>query len=117
MSIIRKRSATSHYKTVQQYANDWRLMFNNARQYNQEGSWVVNDANELQKAFEAEFARQTNGTDLPGMGNASGYDQFPVASSNSGGGGGNGSGYAQPTPAKKKKKQQPDWSDDDYGSD
>lgn len=87
-------------------------MFNNARQYNQEGSWVVNDANELQKAFEAEFARQTNGTDLPGMENASGgYDQFPASSTN----GANPSGYAQPTPAKKKK--QPDWSDDEYGSD
>lgn len=84
-------------------------MFNNARQYNQEGSWVVNDANELQKAFEAEYTNQTNGTDLPGIGSASGSDQF-VASVN-----GNASSYAQPTPAKKKKKQQ-DWSDDDYGS-
>lgn len=95
-----------------QYADDWRLMFNNARQYNQEGSWVVNDANELQKVFEAEYARQTNGTDLPGIGNSSGsgYDQFQASGSGSG-----SASYAQPTPAKKKKRQE--WSDDDYASD
>lgn len=91
-----------------QYAEDWRLMFKNARQYNQEGSWVVNDANELQKVFEAEYARYTNGTDLPGIGNPAGYDQWQSS-------GGNGSSHAQATLARKKKKQ--DWSDDDYASD
>lgn len=112
MSIIRKRSSTNHYKTVQQYAEDWRLMFKNARQYNQEGSWVVNDANELQKAFEAEFARQTSGNDLPGM---PGYEQ---AYSNGGGGqpaATQQQQYSAPTPARKKKKAA-DWSDDEYVS-
>lgn len=58
-----------------QYAEDWRLMFNNARQYNQEGSWVVSNANELQKVFESEYARQMNGTDLPGFVNSI-YNQW-----------------------------------------
>lgn len=84
-------------------------MFANARQYNQEGSWVVNDANELQKAFEAEFARQTQGTDLPGM-----------SGGTVGGGGrddGGWSGSVTPAPSRKVKKKAADWSDDEYGSD
>ena len=32
-----------------------RLMFNNARTYNQEGSWVYVDAEEMEKAFDAAF--------------------------------------------------------------
>ncbi|KAF8297763.1 hypothetical protein DL93DRAFT_2122689 [Clavulina sp. PMI_390] len=115
MSIIRKRSNTSHYKSMAQYAADWRLMFANARQYNQEGSWVYNDANELSKAFEAEFERQTTGSgaDLPGA-DGSGGDVVGTGSAT----------YAQSTPAAtpaakkgKKKQQQQEWSDDDYGSD
>ncbi|KAG8966745.1 hypothetical protein FRC03_011386 [Tulasnella sp. 419] len=66
ISMIRKRSSGPYYKTVDAYAKEWRRLFDNARQYNQEGSWVYNDANEMQKAFEATFKRLTAGTDLPG---------------------------------------------------
>ena len=34
MSHMRKRAASGYYKTVSQYRDDWRLMFNNARTYN-----------------------------------------------------------------------------------
>ena len=41
-------------------------MFNNARTYNQEGSWVYVDAGEMEKVFDGTLARVTTGTDLPG---------------------------------------------------
>jgi len=56
----------NQYKSVDHYANDWRLLFNNARQYNQEGSWVYNDAEEMNKIFESTFYNLTAGTSLPG---------------------------------------------------
>ena len=49
-----------------------RLMFNNARTYNQEGSWVYVDAEEMEKAFDAAFTRVINGSGLPGAPSASG---------------------------------------------
>ena len=52
-------------------------MFNNARTYNQEGSWVYNDAEEMEKVFKAAWERAIVGSGLPGA---------PV-----GGGNGNGS--------------------------
>lgn len=131
MSHIRKRSSGNYYKTVDAYAEDWRLMFANARQYNQEGSWVYNDAQELAKVFEHTFRRETAGTDLPG-----------AQGSGGGGGGGGGSSYQQwtvnpppqqqqqqmyhnqqmqqsarkqPAPSRRKVAD-PDWSDGDYGS-
>ena len=66
ISTIRKRSAGTYYKTVTQYLNDWRLMFNNARTYNQEGSWVYVDAEEMHNVLEATFHEQTVGSGLPG---------------------------------------------------
>ena len=66
ISTIRKRSSGTHYKTVTQYLNDWRLMFNNARTYNQEGSWVYVDAEEMQKVLEVMYRQQTVGSGLPG---------------------------------------------------
>jgi len=130
MSHIRKRGAGNYYKTVQAYAEDWRQMFANARQYNTETSWVYKDAVELSKVFEAVFERETAGTDLPGM----------VGNSN-GNGNGNGGGpsyqqwsiaqvpqpqqqlvYQNSQPGRKqptarRKVADPDWSDGDYGSD
>lgn len=41
-------------------------MFNNARTYNQEGSWVYVDADEMEKVFNALFDRLIVGSDLPG---------------------------------------------------
>lgn len=66
ISQIRKRVNTNQYKTVAEFRDDWRLMFNNARIFNQEDSWVYVDANELQKVMEASYKRHTAGTGLPG---------------------------------------------------
>ena len=64
MSVIRKRANGTYYKNVQQYFDDWKLMFNNARTYNRVDSWVYIDANEMEKVFMATFDRVTVG--LPG---------------------------------------------------
>ena len=82
MSHMRKRGTTSYYKSVTDYRNDWRLMFDNARTYNSEGSWVYNDAVEMQKVLEETFHRLTYGTDLPGAeGAGSGGGPPPPSSS------------------------------------
>jgi len=72
LSTLRKRGTTNHYKSVQQYRDDWRLMFNNARTYNQEGSWVYIDAEEMEKVFDATFDRVTVGSGLPGAASTGG---------------------------------------------
>lgn len=41
-------------------------MFNNARTYNQEGSWVYVDAEEMEKVFNATFDQVMIGSGLPG---------------------------------------------------
>lgn len=41
-------------------------MFNNARTYNQEGSWVYVDAEEMERVFNAAWDRVIAGSDLPG---------------------------------------------------
>lgn len=66
LSHIRKRSTSNYYKDVQQFRNDWKLMFSNARTYNQEGSWVYIDAEEMEKVFDATFDRVLAGSGLPG---------------------------------------------------
>ncbi|KAJ7037457.1 SNF2-family ATP dependent chromatin remodeling factor snf21 [Mycena alexandri] len=73
LSHLRKRGQGNYYKDMQQYRNDWTLMFNNARTYNQEGSWVYIDAVEMEKVLDATFKRLTVGSGLPGaLGGAAG---------------------------------------------
>ena len=66
MSHLRKRAQTNYYKDVQQYRDEWRLMFNNARTYNVEGSVVYIDADEMEKVFNETFNRLTINSGLPG---------------------------------------------------
>ncbi|KAJ6542741.1 SNF2 family N-terminal domain-containing protein [Mycena capillaripes] len=66
LSHLRKRGGGPYYKDLQQYRNDWALMFNNARTFNEEGSWVYNDAVEMEKVLDATFQRLTVGSGLPG---------------------------------------------------
>jgi ATP-dependent helicase STH1/SNF2 len=82
LSHLRKRGNSNYYKNVNAFRDDWRLMFNNARTYNQEGSWVYVDAEEMEKVFKATWDRVIAGTDLPGA---------PPASSSAAGAGGTGS--------------------------
>jgi len=66
ISTIRKRAASNYYKSLDHYLSDWRLMFNNARTYNQEGSWVYVDADEMQKVLENTFNAKSRGSGLVG---------------------------------------------------
>ncbi|KAF7437300.1 hypothetical protein PC9H_004139 [Pleurotus ostreatus] len=63
---LRKKINSGQYKTVQMFKDDWQLMFNNARTYNQEGSWVYVDAEEMEKVFKASFDRVMVGSGFPG---------------------------------------------------
>lgn len=65
LSMIRKRVNTHQYKNVLEFRDDFKLMFSNARRYNQEGSWVYIDAEEMEKAFDAAFERVVVGSSLP----------------------------------------------------
>jgi len=119
ISTIRKRATTnSYYKSIEQYAQEWRTLFDNARRYNQEGSWVYVDANEMQRVFEATFRSEAAKLGLTGAAPASG-----------GSGGGSGSVPAslpvsddedipvrRPTATRRSRVK--DDSEDDYaGSD
>jgi ATP-dependent helicase STH1/SNF2 len=48
MKMINKRIHSPHYKTTQQFRADFDLMFDNARTFNEEGSFVYEDADEMQ---------------------------------------------------------------------
>jgi ATP-dependent helicase STH1/SNF2 len=66
LSTLRKRGNAGYYKSITQYKEDWKLMFDNARTYNQEGSWVYIDAEEMEKVFHSTLEAVTAGTGLPG---------------------------------------------------
>lgn len=78
MATIRKRIGVNYYKSVLDFREDWRLMFNNARTYNQEGSWVYQDADEMEKIFDSMFNKNIVGSGLPGA------PEAPGASSSAG---------------------------------
>ncbi|KAG1908583.1 Bromodomain-containing protein, partial [Suillus fuscotomentosus] len=48
LSTLRKWGSTGYYKSITHYKEDWKLMFNNARMYDQEGSWLYIDAEEME---------------------------------------------------------------------
>ncbi|KAH7908208.1 SNF2 family N-terminal domain-containing protein [Hygrophoropsis aurantiaca] len=72
LSTLRKRANSGYYKSITQYKEDWNLMFNNARTYNQEGSWVYVDAEEMEKVFYATLDKASRGSGLPGAAPAAG---------------------------------------------
>lgn len=65
MSQIKRKLGTPSY-SLQAFRNDMHLLFNNARQYNTEGSWVFNAAEDMQEFFdkmwEEELPRLSNGS-------------------------------------------------------
>jgi ATP-dependent helicase STH1/SNF2 len=48
MNMIKKRMNSTYYRTIAHFRQDFHTMFNNARIFNEEGSYVYEDANELQ---------------------------------------------------------------------
>ncbi|KAF8125885.1 hypothetical protein K438DRAFT_1742298, partial [Mycena galopus ATCC 62051] len=55
-----------HYQTMEEYRDDWHLLFNNARQYNMPGSPIYQDAEFLQKVFDRELYMLSNLHNIPG---------------------------------------------------
>ncbi|KAI0656799.1 SNF2 family N-terminal domain-containing protein [Cubamyces menziesii] len=110
LSTIRKRISSHYYKNVLDFREDMRLMFNNARTYNQEGSWVYVDADEMEKVFDAMFNQTIVGSGLPGApsnnagGSSAGYDSAltPMDEDD------------RPAPTRSKSARKQVISDDEY---
>ena len=51
IDMISKRVKNATYQKIEEFLADFKLMFANARVYNEEGSFVYDDANELEKAL------------------------------------------------------------------
>ncbi|CAG8756762.1 10601_t:CDS:2, partial [Dentiscutata heterogama] len=51
-----------------QFRDDWHLMFNNARTFNEEASTVYNDAEKLQEVFDETFEELCPGGQIPQSG-------------------------------------------------
>ncbi|KAK9767946.1 ATP-dependent DNA helicase Snf21 [Basidiobolus ranarum] len=83
MDIIRKRMKTSYYKNVNQIREDFHLMFNNARTFNEEGSWVYVDADKMQEAFDAKFEELFPGGHIPAALTEAPEDSVSIASESS----------------------------------
>ena len=59
---IKKKISTWKYDTLDEYVADFRLMFNNARTFNDESSIVYRDVNLMEAAFNEKFAEMTSAT-------------------------------------------------------
>lgn len=55
---IKKRIKNGDYADLPQFYSDFKLMFNNARTYNEEGSIVYEDANAMDAEFEARYSAE-----------------------------------------------------------
>lgn len=71
MAQIKKKMNGIDYSNMQEFRDDWNLMFDNARTFNEEGSFVYNDANAMQADFDATFDRLCPGGEISGGQNAS----------------------------------------------
>ncbi|OZJ05270.1 hypothetical protein BZG36_01962 [Bifiguratus adelaidae] len=56
MDTINTRIHSPYYASIDQFRQDWYLMFKNARAYNEEGSWVFEDANALQELVDKKLS-------------------------------------------------------------
>ncbi|CAJ0843274.1 22612_t:CDS:10 [Entrophospora sp. SA101] len=64
MDTIKKRIKGVYYKTIKQCKEDWYLMFNNAKTFNEEGSQIYNDANKMQEVLDKKFEELCPGGEL-----------------------------------------------------
>ncbi|ORZ23429.1 SNF2 family N-terminal domain-domain-containing protein [Absidia repens] len=65
MKMINKRIHSPYYKTIQQFRADFDLMFDNARTFNEEGSFVYEDADEMQRILHSKLEELCPGGILP----------------------------------------------------
>ncbi|PIA14907.1 Bromodomain-containing protein, partial [Coemansia reversa NRRL 1564] len=59
IKTIRRNVKAHKYASVAAFHHDWKLMFDNARTYNEEGSMVYNDACALQRVLEEKLGELT----------------------------------------------------------
>ena len=59
MDQIKKKIDKMQYRSMQEFTDDFSLMFNNARHYNEDGSTVWKDANYMEQAFVQKFNELT----------------------------------------------------------
>ncbi|TKY84939.1 hypothetical protein EX895_006019 [Sporisorium graminicola] len=69
MRQIKRRIDNRTFRRVDTCRDEFHLMVRNAKTYNQEGSWVYNDAVELQKAFDTTYDMLCRLSGLPGSEN------------------------------------------------
>ncbi|EST06220.1 Helicase/SANT-associated, DNA binding [Kalmanozyma brasiliensis GHG001] len=69
MRQIKRRIDNRTFRRVDACRDEFHLMVRNAKTYNQEGSWVYNDAVELQKAFDGVYDMFCRHSGLPGSEN------------------------------------------------
>ncbi|SPO22499.1 probable SNF2 - component of SWI/SNF global transcription activator complex [Ustilago trichophora] len=69
MRQIKRRIDNRTFRRVDTCRDEFHLMVRNAKTYNQEGSWVYNDAVELQKAFDTTYDMLCRHSGLPGSEN------------------------------------------------
>ncbi|KII91475.1 hypothetical protein PLICRDRAFT_696510 [Plicaturopsis crispa FD-325 SS-3] len=71
-SIARFSKEVGHYTTIDEYADDWHLLFSNAKQFNEEGSPIYQDAEELEEVFDEVVYRLSLDKGFPD------FDRLPV---------------------------------------
>lgn len=59
MNEIKKKIKNHSYNSLDEYIADWKLMFSNARTFNDNASIVYKDANSMEAAFDAKIAELT----------------------------------------------------------
>ncbi len=67
MQQIHENSCGSYYQTVQQYRDDWKLMFDNARTYRHKNTRMYDDPGELEKVFDQASEKAIKESGLPGL--------------------------------------------------
>ncbi|KAI7907142.1 SNF2 family N-terminal domain-containing protein [Cokeromyces recurvatus] len=67
MNMIKERIHTDYYSNILEFENDFHLMFENARIFNEEGSTVYKDADEMQKIFDKELEKHCPNGVLPNV--------------------------------------------------
>ncbi|KAI7865257.1 SNF2 family N-terminal domain-containing protein [Spinellus fusiger] len=65
MKMIKKRIHSPYYKSIHHFRADFHLMFDNARTFNEEGSIVYQDADEMQKILDKKLNSLCPGNVLP----------------------------------------------------
>ncbi|OAD08780.1 hypothetical protein MUCCIDRAFT_136222, partial [Mucor lusitanicus CBS 277.49] len=58
MNMIKQRMHSFYYEDIHEFKNDFAVMFENARIFNEEGSAVYEDANEMEKILNDELEKQ-----------------------------------------------------------